>query len=160
VTVGGGGRVLSTMGSVAPRLTDKVMEGAFFAGQKKDEPNDRGQDSLHAPSGTDMEERGEYDGHVSESSAYTAVRLHPLLASVAAIGAGAAIAALVLTVTGRPRGAGLGLGRRVPRAVDGFSRGYRRASKPVAQGVRRAARNVGGVRAAFEEWVSGRPFTR
>ncbi|HYE61084.1 MAG TPA: SDR family oxidoreductase [Phycisphaerales bacterium] len=165
VTVGAGGKILSTIGAVAPRLTDKVMEGMFFQGQKRSEPNRGDQDSLHEPSGRDLEERGEYPGHVSESSLYTAMRLHPLMASVAVLGAALAVTAVVFGATGRGpmRGRTLrtpDLRRGVPRAFTRVAKTYNRAGQPVARGIRTAAKKAPSARAAFEEWVSARPFKR
>ena len=84
VTVGGGGRVLSMLGMVAPRLTDHYMERTLFAQQQKDEPAD-GTDSLYSPS-HDGQRRGDTGRHTMERSAYTraalsdAARMLPLLA--------------------------------------------------------------------------------
>ena len=77
--VGGGGKVLAEAGGLAPGLTDKLMETAIFDVQKSDRPKPMGRrDSLHAPT-KDGEERGNYPGHVSESSIYTKASMHPLI---------------------------------------------------------------------------------
>lgn len=77
VLVGGGGKGLSVMGQQAPRFTDKVMESAFFDLQQTDQPNDPTiHRSLYEPSGFSGE-RGNYEGHVAESSLYTMAALHP-----------------------------------------------------------------------------------
>ncbi|HLM59119.1 MAG TPA: SDR family oxidoreductase [Pyrinomonadaceae bacterium] len=93
VYVGGGGKFLSEMGERAPRLTDKVMEAAMFGLQQRaDEPaREYRADSLYAPS-EDGEERGDYPGHVAESSLYTKAALHPLVAGALVFGAGLALA--------------------------------------------------------------------
>lgn len=100
VYIGGGGKILSASGNYAPRLTDKLMEAAFFDMQKSGEParEDRA-DSLHAPS-ADGEERGGYSGHVAESSIYTKATLNPLVAGAAIFGAGLALAALLRSNSG------------------------------------------------------------
>jgi hypothetical protein len=84
------------MGERAPRLTDKVMEAAMFdLQQRTDEPaREYRTDSLYAPS-QDGEERGDYPGHVAESSLYTKAALHPLLAGALVFGAGLALATLI-----------------------------------------------------------------
>ena len=77
--VGGGGKVLAEAGRLAPRLTDKLMEVAMFDVQKSDRPKPiNRRDSLYAPS-KGGEERGDYPGHVAESSVYTKASLHPLI---------------------------------------------------------------------------------
>lgn len=88
VYVGGGGRILAEAGHHAPRLTDKLMEATFFALQKSDRPTPHHRrDSLYAPS-EDGRERGEYSGHVAESSVYTKAALHPLIAGSLLAGVG------------------------------------------------------------------------
>lgn len=117
VYVGGGGKFLSLAGEYAPRLTDKVMEAAFFPLQQKDEPARTGRrDSLHAPA-EDGRERGGYEGHVAETSLYTQATMHPLITGAAIFGAGLALAAL-LPLNGRRRP---GPKRRKP--VRGGARG-------------------------------------
>ena len=95
VIVGGGGKQISSMETLAPRLTDKVMERTMVSLQQKDAPGrPRNAHALDKPS-NDPHERGDYDGHVAETSAYTAARLHPLLAGALVLGAGAAVATFV-----------------------------------------------------------------
>ena len=92
VFVGGGGRMIAGMGSVAPRLTDKYLERSMFDAQKYDHPGD-GSDSLYAPSAPEGRERGEYDGHVMKSSAYTTAALHPAATALVMLGVGIVAAA-------------------------------------------------------------------
>lgn len=95
LTVGAGGKMLAGMGSVSPRLADRYMESTLFGQQKRDEPAPRrGRDTLFRPRKGDVEERGDYPGHVAKTSAYTGARLHPIRTAlaVAALGAGVAMA--------------------------------------------------------------------
>ena len=93
VTIGGGGKILSESGELAPRLTDKLMEATMFDLQKSDRPKlPKRQDSLHLPS-VDGEERYGYPGHVAESSLFTKASLHPILTTTLFVGAGLALAA-------------------------------------------------------------------
>jgi NAD(P)-dependent dehydrogenase (short-subunit alcohol dehydrogenase family) len=98
VTVGGGGRMLAAMGSLAPRLTDRYMRAALFDQQRTDQPADRKRrDTLHRPRRSDGSERGDYEGHVMGSSAYTHAVLHPVRTAVgtmALVAAGAALLGL------------------------------------------------------------------
>lgn len=91
--VGGGGKALAAAGHYAPRLTDKVMEAMMFDMQKSDrqKPNDR-PDSLYAPI-EDGEERGDYTGHVAESSVYNKASKHPLITGSLIAGLGLAVLA-------------------------------------------------------------------
>jgi short-subunit dehydrogenase len=91
VFVGAGGKILSVLGALAPRLTDKVMEWTFFALQKTKRPaRRRGQNSLYGTS-ADLAERGGYEGHVAESSLYTKASLHPAITVAMVLGAGLAL---------------------------------------------------------------------
>ncbi|HEU4507571.1 MAG TPA: SDR family oxidoreductase [Pyrinomonadaceae bacterium] len=90
VTVGGGGKVLAEAGQLAPRLTDKVIGATMFDVQKSDQPRPANRrDSLYAPL-ADGDERGDYPGHVAESSLYTKATLHPLIAGSVIAGFGLA----------------------------------------------------------------------
>jgi hypothetical protein len=77
VIVGGGGRVLTAMGKVAPGLTDSYMKSRMFRQQRADEPPGPRRGSLYWPSG-DGREEGSYRGRVMRSSAYTRARLSPV----------------------------------------------------------------------------------
>jgi short-subunit dehydrogenase len=92
VFVGGGGRMIAGLGTVAPRLTDKYLERSMFESQKYDHPG-RGTDTLYAPASPEGRERGAYDGHVMKSSAYTTAALHPVATAVVMLGVGLAAAA-------------------------------------------------------------------
>ena len=71
VYAGGGSKAMSAFGHYAPDLMDEVMEKLFFRLQKTDRPtSSRGPDNIDESTG-DLEERGDYPGHVSETSLYT-----------------------------------------------------------------------------------------
>ncbi|HJT26710.1 MAG TPA: SDR family oxidoreductase [Pyrinomonadaceae bacterium] len=91
--VGGGGKVLAEAGHVAPRLTDKMIEAMMFDAQQSDRPKPPArQDSLYAPI-EDGEERGDYPGHVAETSVYTKASKHPLITGSLIAGLGLAVLA-------------------------------------------------------------------
>ena len=78
VFAGGGGKLMSLLGNLAPRLTDKVMEKMMFAAQQLDRPEqDRQDNNLYAPA-RGLRERGGRAPYVSESSLYTQVSLYPI----------------------------------------------------------------------------------
>ena len=90
VTVGGGGKVLAQASHYAPGLTDKVLGAMAFDAQKSDRPRPVNRpDSLYAPL-ADGEERGDYPGHVAESSVYTRATLHPFITGSLIAGLGLA----------------------------------------------------------------------
>jgi len=92
VFVGAGGMALSKFSHHAPRVTDKVMQATMFDLQKSEELKHHNRpDSLHGPS-EDGRERGDYPGHVAESSVYTQASLHRVLAVSLMAGLGLAIA--------------------------------------------------------------------
>lgn len=92
VTVGGGSRLLSLAGKIAPRTTDRFMEASMF-GQQQDPERPARPDSLRSP-GVDGSERGPYRGPVRHSSSYTtavlsdAARVLPFVAAAVTLAAG------------------------------------------------------------------------
>ena len=92
VTVGGGGRMLSLMGRVAPRTMDVYMERSLFEQQKDKSGRVRSRDSLYEPS-EDGEASGPYEGHVMKSSLYTRAVMSDFTRALPFIAAGAVIAA-------------------------------------------------------------------
>lgn len=95
VFVGGGGKAISASGEYAPRLTDKMMELAATSMQQKKRRAARNRrDGLYEAAG-DGRARGNYEGHVAESSLYTKASLHPLLTGALLVGTGLALAAFI-----------------------------------------------------------------
>jgi short-subunit dehydrogenase len=93
-TVGEGGKMISLMGNLAPRLTDKAMEWSAAATQQKASPDTGNRpDSLYETH-SDLRTRGNYDGIVFEESLYQRAKLNPLITSAIVIGGAAALAAL------------------------------------------------------------------
>ena len=93
VTVGAKDGVMSALGVVAPRLTDKIMEASFFSQQRKDEPatgNPRG--NLYEPPATPGRVSGGSEGHVFQSSAWSQAQQRPLATLGVALAAGLAVA--------------------------------------------------------------------
>lgn len=94
VFAGAGGKMMSASGHYAPRLTDKVMEKFMFSAQHSDKPpRDRDDNALFKP-GRGLRQRGDYEGHVAETSVYTKASLHPLLTGIAAAGLALAVGAM------------------------------------------------------------------
>ncbi|HET7909734.1 MAG TPA: SDR family oxidoreductase [Nitrospira sp.] len=90
VYVGGGAKLVAMAATLAPRLTDRMME-VLFDMQLSDRPQeDRTSNSLYRPT-TGLKERGGRAPYVSETSLYTQASLHPVLT-------GAALAATGLTL--------------------------------------------------------------
>lgn len=84
ITIGGGGRLLTALGSALPRLTDFYMERAMFDAQRSDIPTGGQSGNLYAPPLEEGLERGGYSGHVMRSSVYTRAALSPGKALLAA----------------------------------------------------------------------------
>ncbi len=93
VLVGGSGKVFSTSEKFAPRLFDRLKEATGFAGQQTDRPA-VSEDTLYHPRPDDGRVRGNYSGHVMESSAYTKARLNrgKALLGLAVVGTGLMLA--------------------------------------------------------------------
>ena len=98
ITIGGGGRLISALGTALPRLTDFYMERAMFDSQRSDVPAGERPDNLYVHSPEEGMERGGYAGHVMQSSAYTRVALSPGKALIAA-GLGLAVFAGLRSLT-------------------------------------------------------------
>jgi NAD(P)-dependent dehydrogenase (short-subunit alcohol dehydrogenase family) len=84
ITIGGGGRLISALGTALPRLTDFYMERAMFESQRHDIPSRERAGNLYVHSPNEGRERGGYRGHVMESSVYTRAALSPGKALLAA----------------------------------------------------------------------------
>jgi short-subunit dehydrogenase len=91
ITVGGAGRMITAMGTLAPRLTDKYMESTMFDQQKSDRPA-RGIDALYEPQ-RDGRRRGPSRRVTFKRSAYTRAALSDVGRVVPAIAAGALLVA-------------------------------------------------------------------
>ncbi|HEX5723873.1 MAG TPA: SDR family oxidoreductase [Longimicrobiaceae bacterium] len=102
LTVGGGGRMHSMLGVLAPPLADRYME-SMFEGQRREEPTRRSRrDTLFQPPRRNGRERGDHPGRVRETSAYTAGAMGGKTAlALAAVGAGLALAAGTGLLRGR-----------------------------------------------------------
>jgi NAD(P)-dependent dehydrogenase (short-subunit alcohol dehydrogenase family) len=92
VKVGGGAKMFTTVETLAPRLGDRFKRTTSFSGSRS-EHAPRHADTLHAPRPDDGQERGDYEGHVRKSSAYTAATRHSgkVLLGAAALGVGLAL---------------------------------------------------------------------
>ncbi|UPV73124.1 SDR family oxidoreductase [Halorussus limi] len=88
VYVGGGAKGMAALGYYAAGLMDTIMEKLFVPMQKKDRPARSDENNLDGPTG-DLEERGDYDRHVSETSAYTEASQRRSLTGLALAGLGA-----------------------------------------------------------------------
>jgi NAD(P)-dependent dehydrogenase (short-subunit alcohol dehydrogenase family) len=75
VLVGGGAKLFNAVERYAPRLGDRFKEATAFAGQRTDRPVGE-HDTLFGPRPGDSRERGRYEGHVMQTSAYTRARLY------------------------------------------------------------------------------------
>jgi short-subunit dehydrogenase len=96
IIVGGGGRAMSMMETIAPRLTDYYMERTFFTQQQKNESPDAS-DSLYAPQ-DDGRRRGHTGRHTMERSTYTRAALSDAARVLPFVAIGALVAAAVGTM--------------------------------------------------------------
>jgi NAD(P)-dependent dehydrogenase (short-subunit alcohol dehydrogenase family) len=84
ITIGGGGRLITALGTALPRLTDFYMERAMFESQQSNVPAATREGNLYEPAAREGQERGAYRGHVIRSSIYTGAALSPAKALLAA----------------------------------------------------------------------------
>ena len=91
VFVGGGAKAMSVLGHYAPRITDRFMENLMIDAQKTNESPEYEQEGLFRSSDNALNERGDYTGHVAETSFYTKASLRPVKSgTILAVGAGLA----------------------------------------------------------------------
>jgi short-subunit dehydrogenase len=125
VFVGAGGKFISAQGYYAPRMSDKYMEKVMIPQQRSDgPPSGRDHRGLYEASG-ELEERGGYDGHVSETSLYTKATMHPLLTALIAVGAGLAVGALLRN----------GSSRNIGKTAEGVASRLRNVAQQFAEKV-------------------------
>lgn len=74
--VGAAAKALSMAGYYAPSLTDKYMQRTMFEFEQREKHSSGQHNALNRPSG-ELNETGEYEGHVNKTSLYTKARLHP-----------------------------------------------------------------------------------
>jgi short-subunit dehydrogenase len=91
VTVGGGGRMITALGRLAPRTTDALMERTFFDSQQGKSRPVEPLDSLYRPT-HDGRASGPYGGHVMQSSIYTRAMMSDVTRALPFIAAGAILA--------------------------------------------------------------------
>jgi short-subunit dehydrogenase len=89
---GGAGRMITGMGVLAPRLTDRYLERSMFESQKADAPP-AARSNLYAPTPPFGRVRGRYAGRVVKSSAYTTAKLHPAMTAAVVVGVGLGVVA-------------------------------------------------------------------
>ena len=87
--VGFQAKFFAVMGTIAPRLTDKIMEKWMFYSQVADRPSrDRKDNALYKP-GYGLHERGTHEGYVRSGSMYVTMSKNPVLTGMAIAGLGA-----------------------------------------------------------------------
>jgi len=92
--VGGGAKLMSTMGRYAPRMADKYMESMMVSGTHSGRPRENKGDALYSPT-FGGEERGNYQGMARRTSAYTSAALHPVISGAIGLGATFLLGSLV-----------------------------------------------------------------
>ena len=92
VVVGGGGRVQTAVGRMAPRLADQYLERLLFDQQKTHDRIQPREGSLERPQ-ADGRAWGPYPGHVMQSSVYTRAALSPVVKTMTFAAAGLALVA-------------------------------------------------------------------
>jgi acetyl esterase/lipase/short-subunit dehydrogenase len=90
VLVGGAARQMEMMRNASDRLYDGYAASAIWEQQRAPLGSKRRSDALYTPTSAGRE-RGDYDGHVMRTSAYTHTRQHPLqaLLTLGVLGGGA-----------------------------------------------------------------------
>jgi short-subunit dehydrogenase len=93
INVGGGGKVMTMVGRVAPRAMDRIGQ-SMIKQQQRSEPAWNPQGALHH-AGDDGRTRGDHPGFVMRRSFYTRSVLNPALTGALVAAAGVAAAAIM-----------------------------------------------------------------
>jgi short-subunit dehydrogenase len=94
VYAGGGGKLVSVLGALAPGLLDKIMERSTIKRQHSNHaPLPQAHQGLYQTS-SDLTVNGAYPGLVMKSSLYTKASLHPLSTTALLLGAAASVVLL------------------------------------------------------------------
>jgi len=95
LAVGGAARMFEAWEHTSPRTLDRYMEATMFEQQQKDYAADGTGENLYEPGAMrTYRERGNHEGHVMRTSAYTQAAMHPVVtiaataAAVVALGRG------------------------------------------------------------------------
>jgi acetyl esterase len=90
VLVGGAAKQMEMLRNTSERVYDGYAASAIWEQQRAPLGSKRRSDALHSPSSAGRE-RGDYDGHVMRTSAYTHTKQHPLqsLLAIGLLGGGA-----------------------------------------------------------------------
>jgi short-subunit dehydrogenase len=88
----------SALATYAPRLTDKFMELSAESMQNSGQPADPNRPDGLYETNSDLRQRGSEERYVVETSVYQKAKIHPVLSSALAVGAGIGVAALVTSL--------------------------------------------------------------
>ncbi|MDB4985382.1 MAG: yxnA [Myxococcaceae bacterium] len=103
ITVGGSGRVFVALTRRLPRTADRLFEATMFRMQQTDRATRTDQEgSLRKPGAFNGQQRGQFDGHVRESSYSTALALMPAQKVIGVALLGAAVVGAASLLRGSP----------------------------------------------------------
>jgi short-subunit dehydrogenase len=96
IFVGSQAKIFAVLGTVVPRLVDKIMEVWMFPSQQSsNRPSRSPADNALYEAGYGLHERGTHEGWIRSRSYYVKATTHPVVTAVAVAGLGLAIGALV-----------------------------------------------------------------
>ncbi len=96
IFVGSQAKIFAVLGTVVPRLVDKIMEVWMFPSQQSStRPSPRPEESALYHAGYGLHERGTHEGWIRSQSYYVKATKHPVVTAVALAGLGLALGALV-----------------------------------------------------------------
>jgi len=101
IYIGGAAKLMSSFGSLAPRVMDQYGESQAISQQLRDERARDTEGALHRPTRQAGKVRGSQPGLVLNHSLYTRASLHPVASAIVAAGMAAAASALFRNRNGR-----------------------------------------------------------
>lgn len=108
VIVGGAGRAMTLLATVAPGLADRLFAKAFFVTAREENKPKRGAKGGFQTAGGAGELYGDQEDPMRRTSVYTTARTHPVATASAAVAAAAAAGAIALVLRSRDQPASSG----------------------------------------------------
>ncbi len=162
IYAGGGGQVMAALGHLAPGLMDRLMEAFVIPGTPSGRPSrrDDGRNGLEHPTEA-LKQRGNYEGHVMQSSLFTEASMHPALAAAGALGLGFAFWRTLFSGSHRPARVGGRRGRSGEKALHirlEARRGHERELEALVRGIRAEVEHEPGTRPWFGAQLGRRVY--
>ncbi|WP_163971076.1 SDR family oxidoreductase [Oceanobacillus halotolerans] len=93
--IGGQAKAFELLGTLFPRLIDRIIEGYMYPTQHDNRPSKPAEESALHHAGYGMHERGTNVGWIRSGSMYVSAQKYPIISTIAAVGLGAIAVGMV-----------------------------------------------------------------